>query len=144
MAVYASKADIDALYGERLLARIVDRDDDGEADTTGVEAALLSADRLIDGYVGSAYTLPLPSIPPILTELAIDIAVYRVSLELGSRTDEMRIRYDDAVCRLKDISNGKLTLAFPAVGTGDPSTGGTPATNEKTKAARSFSSYRSA
>lgn len=144
MAVYASKADIDALYGPKLLMRLVDRDDEGEPDATGVEAALSAADAIIDGYIGTVYALPLSSIPPLLTQCAVDLAIYRVALELGPRTDEMRLRHDDAICRLKDISKGTMTLAFPAIGTGNPSTGGTPANNEKSRAARSFSSYRGA
>lgn len=144
MAVYASQADIDALYGPKLLMRLVDRDDEGEADPNGVEAALSSADAIIDGYVGTVYDLPLPAVPPLLKQCAVDIAIYRVALELGPRTEEMRLRHDDAICRLKDISKGTMTLAFPSTGTGNPTTGGSAPSNEKSRAARSFSSYRGA
>lgn len=144
MAVYASKADIDALYGPSLLNRIADRGDEGEANAAAVEAALETADDIINGYLAAGYSLPLPSIPGILKRCAIDIAVYGICFELGARTDEMRLRHDDAICRLKDLSIGKMSLAFPSVGSGDPATGGTPASNEKTRAARSFPSYRGA
>jgi len=110
---YATQADIEALYGADALTGVADRDGDGVADAGAVAAALVRASDEIDLHVGAAYALPLAATPPQLVQLACDIALYRLALDGGVRTDEHRTRYDDAVAVLKRIADGKARLSFP-------------------------------
>lgn len=110
---YAAQADIEALYGADALAGVADRDGDGVADGAAVAAALTSASDEIDLHVGAAYALPLAATPPQLVRIAVDIALYRLALDGGVRTEEHRVRYDDAVATLKRIADGKARLSFP-------------------------------
>jgi len=71
-------------------------------------AAFTYADSLIDGYVGATYTLPLPSTPPLLVDLACDIVRYR--LQGDQVPDQVRARYDDAIKLLRQIRAGDLKL----------------------------------
>lgn len=110
---YAAQADIEALYGADALAGVADRDGDGLADAAAVTAALAHASDEIDLHVGAVLTLPLAATPPQLVRLAVDIALYRLALDGGVRTEEHRTRYEDAVATLKRIADGKARLSFP-------------------------------
>ena len=114
MATYASKEDIDELYGPALLVRIADEDRDGVADAEKVEKGLQNADSIIDAYLSAKYDLPLSTVPSVLKTCAIDIAVYKIPLGRAPRTDEMRVRYEDALKLLERISTGKVGLGLPS------------------------------
>lgn len=111
---YATQLDIEALYDPAVLVRVADHDEDGVADDAVVTKGLDSASALIDGYISARYSLPLPTIPQFLRELCVDIAIYRMALTHGRRTEEMRQRYEDAILMLKDISTGKAGLGLPS------------------------------
>ena len=111
---YATAQDIIDLHGEDALSRIADNDGDFVADPEKIEKAIIRADAEINSYVGVRFPLPLPSVPPILTQISSDIAVYRLATDAGGLTDEHRTRYDDAVGLLKRIADGKATLQFIA------------------------------
>ena len=115
MAHYASKADIDDLYGEDLLVRIADLDKDGTPDEDVIEKALLSADEICDAYLSSQYTVPVSPVPGIVRNCAVDIAVYKIAMGVTTRTTEMRQRYEDAIEHLKLIATGKVGLGLPPV-----------------------------
>lgn len=115
MAHYASKADIDDLYGEDLLVRIADYNKDGTPDDEVIEKALRGADEVCDAYISAQYTVPVTPVPGIIRTCAIDIAVYRIALGATTRTTEMRQRYEDAIEHLKLIAAGKAGLGLPPV-----------------------------
>ena len=76
-------------------------------------SVLLSADDLINGYVRARYRQNFTVIPPILADIAFDIARYKLRGQGGqssSMSDLVRQRYEDAIATLKDISAGKITL----------------------------------
>jgi phage gp36-like protein len=126
VATYASKADIDDLYGTALLVRIADEDRDGVADQEKVDKGLSAADAIIDAYLSAQYPLPLSTVPEVLKTCAIDIAVYKIPITRAPRTEEMRLRYEDALKLLERISTGKVGLGLP---TTDEDGNGTPETN---------------
>lgn len=113
---YASADDIAEMYGEQLLLRIADPDDTGNFDVGIVNANLEQADDVIDAYLSSRYTLPLNSVPGILKTCAIDIAVYKMAHNRLPRTDEMRVRYEDALRMLELIAKGTIGLGLPLDG----------------------------
>ena len=106
---YATQQDIVDRYGEDQLAIAFDRDGDGNVDTDSVTAALADASDEIDGYLAGRYRLPLADPPRILTFLAVDIALYKGSVETVV-TDERRRRYDDAIAYLTKVATGKIAL----------------------------------
>jgi phage gp36-like protein len=123
---YATKTDIDELYGTDLLVRVADYDRDGTPDDEIVAKGLLAADQICDAYLSAQYTIPVVPTPGVVKNCAIDIAVYKMALGRASRTDEMRVRYEDALAMLEKISTGKIGLGLPPVTTTDPD--GTPTT----------------
>lgn len=106
---YATRQDIIDRYGSDELIVSADHDEDGVADTSVVEQGLKDASDEIDVYVGGRYTLPLTDIPPVLTRLCVDMALYLMS-KPPSITEEKRTRYEDAVKLLTKISKGEVTL----------------------------------
>ncbi|BBF92362.1 DUF1320 domain-containing protein [Blastochloris tepida] len=116
MTTYASRADIESLYGPDFLAGLQPEGADLDA---AVARAAADADAEIDAYVGQRHTLPLAAVPPILKACAIDIAVYRLANTWDRLTDEIRRRYDDRVKLLARIADGKASAGII-----DPSPGG--------------------
>jgi phage gp36-like protein len=110
---YASKEDIDELYGTDLLVRVADYNRDGAPDPEVIAKGLQAADEICDAYLSAAYTIPVVPTPGVVKNCAIDIAVYKMALGRTSRTDEMRVRYEDALALLDKISTGKVGLGLP-------------------------------
>lgn len=83
------------------------------ADLTGEDSHTFArseadAGGMIDGYLASRYTLPLASIPAIVTGWALDITRYRLWDERAP--DEVRRRYEDAIGQLRDLARGLMSL----------------------------------
>jgi phage gp36-like protein len=116
---YATAADIADIYGADALL-VADRDGDGMADTVAVDRALDAASEEIDSHVGVRYRLPLPAVPGLLRQLAVDIALYRLAATADVQSENHRTRYEDALATLKRIADGKATLVLPALPDADP------------------------
>jgi phage gp36-like protein len=143
MANYATKEDIDDLYGSDLLIKIADQDRDGVPDPAVVQRGLDSAQGLIDGALEGKYTLPLNGTSNLLRELAIDIAVYKICLVRSVRTNEMRQRYDDAMSILDKIAAGKQGIALTPPSDGSGTGTGTAPGSAPTMVGRSINTFRS-
>lgn len=127
---YASQSDIVDLYGANALV-VADRDGDGVADGAAVARALDLSSSEMDTYIGRRYSLPLPALTlssaSHLTQLCVDIAIYRLALSQDVATAEHRLRYEDALSVLTRIADGRvsLSLARPAPGeAGEPEVAG--------------------
>lgn len=118
---YAQQSDIDTRYGSNLLLTIADRAGDGVVDTDAVLLALSDADDTINSHLAERYQLPLTTVPPLLVKVAVDLAVYSLSI---LPTEEIRTRYTDAVKVLKNIATGvqQLGLAPPPATSGQQAT----------------------
>lgn len=110
---YATQSDITALYGADALAA-ADQDGDGVIDAAQVASALGSAAAEIDSYIGVRYALPISGTHPHLMQICVDVALYRLSNARGWVTDELRLRYEDAVKALRAYAEGKAALNLPA------------------------------
>lgn len=120
---YATQADMIDRFDEAEVIALADRDLDGVIDASIVTVAIDSAGREIDGYISGRFTLPLSTVPELLTDICCDIARYRLCGGAVQTTDEVRDRYKDAVKMLGMIRDGKMTLGLDAtsqvVGGGD-------------------------
>lgn len=114
---YASRVDLEKLYGSeivRILSDIRDSEDPPEEAAAQamvaekVEEALSAADAEINAYISVKYGLPLAYVPPVLKQFARNIAIYHLALH--DRTEEMRVRYEDAIKFLQAIATGKAAL----------------------------------
>lgn len=76
-------------------------------------AALDAASQIADGYLRSAYVLPLSAYGADLTRHVVAIAVYdlltRRGFDVDAGTDEhVRLRYQDAIRWLEQIAGGRI------------------------------------
>ncbi|OQR35911.1 hypothetical protein BWR15_06175 [Pseudomonas sp. T] len=110
---YATRTNMVERWGMDALLVVADRDQDGVLDDDVVDQALLDASAEIDTYVGAKNRLPLPSVPEVLVRLCSDIALYRLSADGNSSTEEKRKRYEDAVSLLRRIASGEVSLGLP-------------------------------
>jgi phage gp36-like protein len=106
---YADHDDLINRHGEDAVNITFDRLNTGSLDTDAEAAALDDASGEIDGYLAGVYTLPLATVPVILTQFCCDIAIYR-----GAKgtvvSEECRRRYEDAIRYLSKVAEGKIRL----------------------------------
>ncbi len=103
---YATKENMVDQFGEQELIMLTKADEAIDDDV--LNRVLLDADALINGYLASKYSLPLSTVPEMLTLIASDIAYYRLQAEGASETSQKR--YNDAIKMLRDIADGKIKV----------------------------------
>lgn len=109
---YATLATLTTEYGTDEITRSSDRDNDGVADVGVVDDACARASSFCDSYIGVKYDVPLNPVPQVVVQHAGAIALYYLSADAGTLTDEKRRRYEDAVAWLRDLAAGKATLGL--------------------------------
>lgn len=118
---YASLDDLIERAGATEIEEIADRDEDGVPDPEVVEAALIHADNVINGYVRAKYPAPFPEVPDLLRTWAVSIARYK--LHRWGAPENVETDYKEAIAALKDIARGLITLPMPDGGLPDDPSG---------------------
>jgi phage gp36-like protein len=122
---YAVVQDMIDRFGEAELIQLTDRavPPSGAYDAEVVDESLSDATAEINAYLAVRYALPLATVPSTLKKLACDIARYNL---FGSNlTDEVSLRYKNAISFLKDVARGTASLGIDQdTGTGPTSAGG--------------------
>lgn len=132
---YCTLDDIKLQCNEDELIRLTDEAGTGAIDTAKVATAIETAEVEIDAYLGEQYTLPLASVLPIVTKLAVDLAIRNLYLlGPGGVPDSRDKQAANAVRMLEKIAAGKLSL-----GVGDPQTENSDNKVSITSATRVFS-----
>ena len=103
-AMYASRADLEARFGEAEIANL----EVMQSTPNAIDEALQDATEEIDSYVAVKYQLPLPSIPSTLKRVACNIARYRLYFQ--QPTEEIENRYKAEIDYLKRVADGKAIL----------------------------------
>jgi phage gp36-like protein len=113
---YCQVSDLIARIGSSQLAQLTnDTENDTDVNTTVVTAMIARADRQIDSFAGTVYTVPFDassncdSIPTQITQLSVDLTIYYCFTRrfgmLAVPKDWMEV-YNAAMKKLDDISNG--------------------------------------
>ncbi len=111
MAAYATQSDFASLgLPAKATTGIVSGD---------IDAALETASRQVDSYIGSRYDLPLVSFDKSVTMAVCSIAAYNLLSRRGfaagaADAEIVRQRFEDAIGWCKDVARG---LALPGVTT---------------------------
>jgi phage gp36-like protein len=111
---YCTKQNLIDRFGEGELIQLTDRTGAGVINDTVLNQAIGDADGEINGYLAGRYTLPLASVPPVLTQKACDIA--RFFLYDEAVLDIVKTRYDNAIAWLKLVANGTVSLGLDGTG----------------------------
>lgn len=107
---YATRAALVKRYGDSEVTSLEDPDNTGVALASVSEEALEDASQEADSYIGTRYTLPLPSVPEPVVRCVCDIARFR--LYKDKPTEEVKYRYERTVKWLEQLAAGKVTLNF--------------------------------
>jgi phage gp36-like protein len=107
---YATVQDALDRYGSDYVITSCDRDGDASLDTSALEQALDDATDFIDSFLIGRYTLPLLSTPAAFKKFCCDIAIFFVSENAGTMTNEKRDRYKRAEEWMCAVSEGKRRL----------------------------------
>ncbi len=107
---YATLQQLIDRSGAPMLVRLTDRDEvaTGEIDEPTVDRALTDAQAMIDGYLKVRYSLPLAVTPPVVTDLELSIAIYK--LHTAAPDPKIEQDYKDALKMLRDLSSGAMRL----------------------------------
>ena len=107
---YADQQDMIDRFGEQELIERTDRADPptGKIVARVLDQALSDAADLIDGYLAGRYALPLTATPPLLTQIACDLARYDLYDDLAS--EHVIHRRKGAIRNLEKIADGKIVL----------------------------------
>lgn len=118
--MYATRDDLNAAFGPDMVERLAARHG-VEDDATTVARALSHAAGVIDGRLSVRFTLPLPVVPPVLRDLACDLAIARLASTDGAigLTDDLKRREDQAMTSLKAIAKGEMNLGLPVAHQGE-------------------------
>ncbi|WP_066667354.1 MULTISPECIES: gp436 family protein [unclassified Sphingomonas] len=107
--MYATLADMLARFEESELVQVVDAADLADPVlATRVDAAILRAGTLINAHVAAKYRTGTDPVPPLLTEIACDLA--RHALYRSAPPETVVDRRDKAMALLKDIAKGVIKL----------------------------------
>lgn len=115
---YATRDDLNAAFGRDLVDRLAVRPED-ETGAKAVARALSYSAGLIDAALSVRFTLPLPSVPPLLRDIATDLAVARLASDAVSLTDDLKDREKMARADLDKVATGRMNLGLPSAGEGD-------------------------
>lgn len=91
------------------------------------------ASEIVDGFLRGRYTLPLTSIPSLITSISCDIAIYKLYERrfVLDMPESLQKRYDNAFKLLKSIQAGQLLLGIESIESGPGS--GQYKTNKSSK-----------
>lgn len=113
---YATRRDLEAINGPEEVAQR-----ESMLPAGGVDEILDNADKFINGYLSTRYSIPLSVVPPNLPQLAAAVARYNLLGEAA--TERARADFKDAVTWLTAVMTGKAQLQAAA-----PAPGAEPAT----------------
>ncbi len=118
---YCTQAQLEERYGGEMLKQLTDRSVPklGVIDADVVNRALADADAEIDGYLAVRYALPLSSTPPLLTDIALRVAIYKLHAKVMQ--DKIKADYELARADLLRIAKGDIVLQVAGV---QPAAGG--------------------
>ena len=114
---YSTQENILARIDEVVLIQLTDEAGEGEIDGDKVFVAIADADATIDAYCQGRYTLPMSPVPPKITQVSVDIAVYNLYSHSDLEMPEIRKeRNKEAIRFLEKVAVGTIFLgaASPA------------------------------
>ncbi|GHE72281.1 hypothetical protein GCM10019059_34890 [Camelimonas fluminis] len=116
---YATRSDIEQIYGARQLLTLLAKDVDPDV---AVARAIAAAEAMINPYLRKRYLVPLPVIPGIVQQCAIDIACWQLAPAADRMSEQIEKRAKLRLDFLKDVAAGKADIVelegYPAIGDG--------------------------
>lgn len=107
---YCTQADIEKRISFADIAALTNDHGSEAVDSGNLNEAIARADNRINSALRGRFTVPLSSVPGIITEIAVDLVVYhlftrRASIEFPKVISD---RYNDALEQLAEIADGTM------------------------------------
>lgn len=98
------------------LIQLTDDAGTGAVDEDNVDRAIADADAMIDAYCQGRYSVPLTTVPDMIRQVSVDIAIYNLYSRRDMAPDMRDARYKNAVRFLEKVAGGQIELgaATPA------------------------------
>ena len=103
---YSTQSDILKEISEDSIIQLTDDESVGIINTARVTAAIAKADAIIDSYCGQVETVPFTTVPAIIKQHSITIAIYFLYSRRSALSELIKTNYDNAILHLKDIAKG--------------------------------------
>lgn len=113
---YITSGDLTTLVPADVMLQLSDDDADGIADQDIIDAVILEACEMVDGYLRGRYQLPFSKTPTIISSIVKQIARYKLyerRPEGFELPETVHTSYKDAKKDLLQIQNGTQTLGVP-------------------------------
>lgn len=109
---YHTLDELKAKLTDRSLIEATDDAVVGTIDEDITTSAAQSAADTIDGYLRSRYTLPLASVPGLLREISLSLAIYDLFRRRmpENMPESIRLERKNALALLEHIAEGKISL----------------------------------
>lgn len=126
---YATLAGLLDRYGEAVIIGVTDRAEPpaGVVDQGVVDRALVGTDAVIDASLAMRYRLPLTQVPPVVADIALSIAIYK--LHRFAVDQKIKDEYDQALKDLADIAAGRKKLDLAGLEPASSGAGGVVTTD---------------
>ena len=123
---YCTLQDLIDRFGERALVALTDRGAfaQGTVDEATVDRAIADTDATIDAYLAKRYALPLTPAQPLVKDIALAIAFWK--LHTHAPDPKVEADFREAMRQLQQLAAGTMVLAAAGVPEA-PGTGGTGA-----------------
>ena len=112
--MYISVSDL--AIPDDVLVRLTDDEGSGMVNNARAEAAIASAQALVDSALSRLYDVPLASAPAVICDITGAIAVYNLYMRAGSLPAEAQARYKDAMGALDKAAQGVLCIGLEPPG----------------------------
>lgn len=104
---YCTHSDILGQVSADTLIQLTDDDTAGSIDASVIEAAIAWADSRIDAYCSEKYALPFDPVPPVIRDISVDMAVYKLFARRQAVPEDRAKTYTEALQFLRDLAAGK-------------------------------------
>jgi phage gp36-like protein len=110
---YCSTSDLIKRIPEQELIQLTDDAGAGVINAGIVTAAVAAADGKIDSYIRNIYTVPLASVPELVKQISIDLALFNLftrRFQTGDIPQAVVLRHNDALADLVRIQRGDVDI----------------------------------
>lgn len=114
--MYCQNSDIENHLNNEILLLLTDDDKNGIVDSDIIEAAIVSAESVINAFLENSFSVPFSPVPDFIKNLTIDIAVAELySRHPEVKSETVRKKYLDAIRILSQLAKGEINLSddFP-------------------------------
>lgn len=138
---YCTTTDLIAAIGRDDLIAWTDDEGKKAIDQARVDAAITSADTLIDSFLRERYALPLDPVPALARDLSVDLTIVNLAKRnwVKELPPAMKERRDAAMRLLDRLASGAATL--PGVTAAEPVGTGPIRVSERTRLFGDLSAY---